>query len=100
MKEYMMNQTEFATLLKLSYSQYNLYENGKKNVKFKREFLNDCEYKITVIEKSDENFPVNIGDVSFVKIIETQCNFIKIKYTDENLNKEKEFEFVLEKLNN
>lgn len=80
--------------------QTEYFEDGKKYVKMKREFIADCQYKITIIEKSDENFPVNIGEVSYAKIVETKGNFIKIKYTDENIENGKEFEFLLEKINN
>jgi len=45
-----------------------LHENGKYFIKSKIEWLNDCEYNMTMTEITVPNFPFGPGDVMNVKI--------------------------------
>lgn len=74
--------------------QTEYYNDGKDYVKSRLDFVDDCSYKVTIIAKSEENYPVKLGEVMVNRIIETDRNFIKL--TSEYNNKT--FEFVLSKV--
>ncbi|CAH0336033.1 hypothetical protein FVB9288_01705 [Flavobacterium sp. CECT 9288] len=73
--------------------QTEYVENGQY-VKSKMEFLNDCEYKTTIIEVTIPNYFAKAGDFLTTKIIQTQCEYIKIK----SIMFDKEYEFVYVKM--
>ncbi|WP_347219916.1 hypothetical protein [Chryseobacterium sp.] len=52
--------------------------NGKDYIKSTLVFVDDCNYKSIVMEKSDKNDPAQIGDVFNNKVIATQDNLIKV----------------------
>ncbi|WP_153392641.1 hypothetical protein [Chryseobacterium vaccae] len=64
--------------------QTEYFNNGKDFIKSTLVFVDDCNYKAIVIEKSDKNDPVQIGDVFSVKIMETQDNFLKVQTKIDN----------------
>jgi hypothetical protein len=53
------------------------------------DFADDCSYKVTIIAKSDESYPVKLGEVMVNRILETDRNFLKL--TSEYNNKTSEF---------
>lgn len=59
--------------------QTEYFNNGKDYIKSTLVFIDDCNYKSIVLEKSDKNDPVQIGDVFNNKIVETQDNLVKIQ---------------------
>lgn len=64
--------------------QTEYFNNGKDFIKSTLVFVDDCNYKAIVTEKSDKNDPVQIGEVFSVKIMETQDNFLKVQSKIEN----------------
>lgn len=58
--------------------QTEYFNNGKDHIKSTLVFVDDCNYKAIVLEKSDKNDPVQIGDVFNNQIVETQDNSLKI----------------------
>ncbi len=74
--------------------QIEYLENGQY-VKSKMEFLNDCEYKTTILEVTIPDYFAKVGDFLTTKIIETQCEYIKLK----SIMFGKEYEFIYVKLN-
>ncbi|MBK1896846.1 hypothetical protein [Chryseobacterium paridis] len=58
--------------------QTEYYNDGKDYVKSRIDFVDDCSYKVTVIGKSDEKYPVKLGEVMVNRILETDRNFIKL----------------------
>ncbi|PIF46042.1 hypothetical protein CLU96_3060 [Chryseobacterium sp. 52] len=60
------------------------FNNGKDFIKSTIVFVDDCNYKVIVLEKSDKNDPVQIGDVFNNKIVETQDNLLKVHSKIEN----------------
>lgn len=64
--------------------QTEYFNNGKDFIKSALAFVDDCNYKAIVTEKSDKNDPVQVGDVFSVKIMETQGNFLKVQTKIEN----------------
>ncbi|KFF16056.1 hypothetical protein [Flavobacterium hydatis] len=71
--------------------QTEYLENGQY-VKSKMEFLNDCEYKTTILEVTIPNYYAKVGDFLTTKILQTQCEYIKVRST--MLGKDYEFVFV------
>ncbi|KPE50698.1 hypothetical protein [Chryseobacterium indologenes] len=64
--------------------QTEYFNNGKDFIKSTLVFVDDCNYKAIVTEKSDKNDPVQIGDVFSTKIMQTQGNFLKVQTKIEN----------------
>ncbi|AZB26524.1 hypothetical protein EG339_18990 [Chryseobacterium bernardetii] len=58
--------------------QTEYFNNGKDYIKSTLVFIDDCNYKSIVMEKSDKNDPAQIGDVFNNKVIATQDNLLKI----------------------
>ncbi len=69
--------------------QTEYYNDGKDYVRSRLDFVDNCSYKVTIIGKSDENYPVKLGEVMVNRIIETDRNFLKL--TSEYNNKTSEF---------
>ncbi|MBB6370192.1 hypothetical protein [Chryseobacterium shigense] len=59
--------------------QTEYFNNGKDYVKSTLVFVDDCNYKVIVLEKSDKNDPIQIGTVFNNKIVETQNNLLKMQ---------------------
>lgn len=74
--------------------QTEYVENGQY-VKSKMEFLNECEYKTTILEVTIPDYFAKAGDFLTTKILQTQCEYIKVKSTMFG----KEYEFVYVKMN-
>jgi hypothetical protein len=68
--------------------QTEYYNDGKDYVRSRMDFADDCSYKVTIIAKSDENYPVKLGEVMVNRILETDRNFLKL--TSEYNNKTSE----------
>lgn len=64
--------------------QTEYMNNGKDYIKSTLVFIDDCSYKAIVLEKSDKNDPVQIGDVFNNKVIATQDNLLKVNMKVEN----------------
>lgn len=64
--------------------QTEYFNNGKDYIKSTLVFVDDCNYKAIVMEKSDKNDPAQIGDVFNNKITETQDSFLKVQTKVEN----------------
>ena len=73
--------------------QTEYLENGQY-VMSKMEFLNECEYKTTVLKVTIPNYFVKPGDHIITKILQTQHEYIKVK----SVYLGKEFEFVFIKM--
>ncbi len=58
---------------------FEFVSEGKYYVKTKREFTTDCSYKSTVIEVTIPDYNVKPGTIIQADILETECNFIKMK---------------------
>lgn len=58
--------------------QTEYLNNGKDYIKSTLVFINDCNYKSIVTEKSDKNDPVQVGDIFDNKIVATQDHFLKV----------------------
>lgn len=58
--------------------QTEYFNNGKDYIKSTLVFVDDCNYKAIVLEKSDKNDPAQIGDVFNNKIVATQDNILKV----------------------
>ncbi len=58
--------------------QTEYYNNGKDFIKSTLVFVDDCNYKAIVLEKSDKNDPTQIGAVFNNKIVATQDNLLKV----------------------
>ncbi|WKL48262.1 hypothetical protein Q1W71_00495 [Flavobacterium pectinovorum] len=74
----------------LTYAQYHMViKNGIQTeyiengyiIKSKMEFLNECEYKLTVLENTIPKHFIKAGDFLTTKILQTQGKQIKIKST-------------------
>ncbi|MCT2564271.1 hypothetical protein [Chryseobacterium herbae] len=59
--------------------QTEYFNNGKDYIKSTLVFVDDCNYKAIVLEKSDKNDPVQIGDVFNNQIVETQDNLLRVQ---------------------
>lgn len=75
--------------------QTEYFNNGKDYVKSTLVFVDDCNYKAIVIEKSDKSDPVQPGMVYSNKIVETEKNLLKVQTSIEK----EQFEQVLIKVN-
>jgi hypothetical protein len=64
--------------------QTEYFNNGKDYIKSTLVFVDDCNYKAIVLEQTQKNDPVQIGDVFNNKIVETQDNLLKIQSKIEN----------------
>lgn len=64
--------------------QTEYFNNGKDYIKSTLVFVDDCNYKAIVLEKSDKNDPVQVGDVFNNKIVETQDNVLKVQSKIDN----------------
>lgn len=58
--------------------QTEYFNNGKDFIKSTLVFIDDCNYKAIVMEKSDKSDPTQIGDVFNNKVIATQDNLLKV----------------------
>lgn len=58
--------------------QTEYFNNGSDYIKSTLVFVDDCNYKAIVIEKSDKNDPAQIGDVFNNKVVATQDNLLKV----------------------
>ena len=58
--------------------QTEYFNNGKDFIKSTLVFIDDCNYKAIVMEKSDKNDPAQVGDVFNNKIVATQDNLLKV----------------------
>lgn len=58
--------------------QIEYFNNGKDFIKSTLVFVDDCNYKAIVMEKSDKNDPAQVGDVFNNKIVATQDNLLKV----------------------
>ncbi len=58
--------------------QTEYFNNGKDYIKSTLVFVDDCNYKSIVMEKSDKNDPAQVGDVFNNKVVATQDNLIKV----------------------
>lgn len=58
--------------------QTEYFNNGKDFIKSTLVFVDDCNYKAIVMEKSDKNDPAQVGDVFNNKIVATQDNLLKV----------------------
>ncbi|AZA76729.1 hypothetical protein EG347_03950 [Chryseobacterium sp. G0186] len=58
--------------------QTEYFNNGKDFIKSTLVFVDDCNYKAIVMEKSDKNDPAQIGDVLNNKVVATQDNLLKV----------------------
>ncbi|MGE8552670.1 MAG: hypothetical protein ACN6OB_01890 [Chryseobacterium jejuense] len=64
--------------------QTEFFNNGKDYIKSTLVFVDDCNYKSIVMEKSDKNNRVHIGDVFNNKVVATQDNLLKVNTKVEN----------------
>ncbi|MDM1554804.1 MULTISPECIES: hypothetical protein [Chryseobacterium] len=58
--------------------QTEYFNDGKDHIKSTLVFVDDCNYKSIVIEKSDKNDLIQIGDVFNNKVVATQDNLLKV----------------------
>lgn len=58
--------------------QTEYFNNGKDFIKSTLVFIDDCNYKAIVMEKSDKRDPTQIGDVFNNKVVATQDNLLKV----------------------
>jgi hypothetical protein len=59
--------------------QTEYYNGGKDYIKSSMVFLDDCNYKLIVLEKTEKNNPIKVDDVFTNKVVATQDNYIKIE---------------------
>ncbi|MFP3590928.1 hypothetical protein [Chryseobacterium sp. SIMBA_038] len=71
--------------------QTEYYNDGKDHIKSSMVFVDDCNYKLIVLEKTEESNPVKVGDVFSNKVIATMDNYIKIQSKVDN----NQFDLVL-----
>lgn len=58
--------------------QTEYFNDGKDHIKSTLVFVDDCNYKSIVIEKSDKNDLIQIGDVFNNEVVATQDNLLKV----------------------
>lgn len=58
--------------------QTEYLNNGKDFIKSTLVFVDDCNYKSIVLEKSDHNNRIQIGDVFNNKVVATKDNLVKV----------------------
>jgi hypothetical protein len=51
-------------------------------------FLNECEYKTTILEVIIPNYFAKIGGFLTTKILKTECEYIKVKSTKKRKTKD------------
>ncbi|SHL67998.1 hypothetical protein [Chryseobacterium polytrichastri] len=71
--------------------QTEYYNDGKDHIKSSLVFVDDCNYKLIVLEKTEEANRIKVGDVFSNKVIATQDNYIKIQSKIDN----EQFDLVL-----
>jgi len=71
--------------------QTEFYNDGKDHIKSSMVFVDDCNYKLVVLEKTEESNPIKVGDVFSNKVTATMDNYIKIQSKVDN----NEFDLVL-----
>ncbi|WP_326983730.1 hypothetical protein VUJ46_04075 [Chryseobacterium sp. MYb264] len=54
------------------------YNDGKDFIKSSVVFVDECNYKVIVLEKTEKDNPIKVGDVVSNKVVATQDNLIKI----------------------
>lgn len=59
--------------------QTEYYNDGKDHIKSSMVFIDDCNYKLIVLEKTEKDNPIMVGDVLSNKVVATQDNYIKIQ---------------------
>ncbi len=59
--------------------QTEYYNGGKDYIKSSMVFLDDCNYKLIVLEKTGTDATIKVGDVYSNKVVATQDNYIKIQ---------------------
>ncbi|ANF52428.1 hypothetical protein A0O34_18730 [Chryseobacterium glaciei] len=64
--------------------QTEYYNDGKDHIKSSIVFVDDCNYKLIVLEKTEEANLIKIGDVFSNKVVATQDNYIKIQSKIDN----------------
>lgn len=74
--------------------QTEYYNDGKDFIKLSMVFVGDCDYKLVVVEKSEKEHPIKVGDVLSNKVLATQDNYVKIQSKFENDT----YDFVLVKV--
>lgn len=73
--------------------QTEYYNEGKDFIKSSMVFIDDCNYKLIVTEKTEKENPVKVGDVYSNKVVATQDRYIKIQSKFED----NQFDMVLVK---
>ncbi|KQT23377.1 hypothetical protein ASG22_13470 [Chryseobacterium sp. Leaf405] len=74
--------------------QTEYYNDGKDFIKSSMVFVDECNYKVIVLEKSEKENPVKVGDVYSNRIFASQDNFLRIEST---MNGDK-YDLPLEKI--
>jgi len=74
--------------------QTEYYNGGKDFIKSNLVFVDDCNYKVIILEKTEKDNPLKVGDVLSNTVVATQDNLIKI---NSQLNGES-FDLVLMKV--
>jgi hypothetical protein len=74
--------------------QTEYVSDGKYYVKSKMEFIKPCEYKTTILEITIPDYDKKVGEFLTTEILETQCEYVKVKSTMYS----KDYEFVLVKV--
>lgn len=59
--------------------QTEYYNDGKDFVKSTMVFIDDCNYKSIVLEKTEKDNLIKVGDVFSNKILATQDNYLKVE---------------------
>ena len=59
--------------------QTEYFNDGKDFIKSTLVFIDDCNYKSIVLEKTDATNPIKVGDVFSNMILATQDNYLKIQ---------------------
>lgn len=59
--------------------QTEYFNNGKDYIKSTLVFVDDCNYKVIVLEKTNNDDRIHTGDVFSNKIVETQDNLLKVQ---------------------
>ncbi|MFP3595219.1 hypothetical protein [Chryseobacterium sp. SIMBA_029] len=71
--------------------QTEYYNDGKDFVKSTMVFIDDCNYKSIVLEKTEKENLIKVGDVFSNKIVATQDNYLKVETKIDN----DQYSFVL-----
>lgn len=73
--KYGNSTTEIKVVIKGN-KHIEYHENGKYIIKSKLNWVNDCEYNMTMTEITIPNFPYKVGDIMNVKINKVEGNDI------------------------